>query len=428
MGDDRFINRVIVGIIICLTSILGILLCVIYSDIRNTKSTRNKEVPVKTIKIWTIHGGIEDILNEVARTYESKRTDIKIEVTTFKNEVYQSSIENAVITNELPDVFFFWGYEKLKKFVDLDLVWDISEAMEKYYDGEKPLQGAMDGVTYNGQIYGMPVYGWCTALFCNRELFEKAQLQYPNTYEELLTTIEQLKAKGITPMSSGSKEIWLTSLYYMNLVLTEGTIEGVYEAATNPQLFKTEQFYHAAQKLEALIQAKPWGKNYLENDSYDASYDFSQGKAAMILSGSWVAANVEGADSKVKGKIDIISFPEIPQAVGVGGYADTLVINKQSQITQDESLQEAYFEIVKEVSTKAIEKYGIGLPAYENQKVNPKVFPTLYQCAQIAKDKTMHPAYDQVFDENFSSIYYETLSQLVSGQIDSDQFIENVAR
>lgn len=428
MGDDKFISRVIIGIIIFLTSILGILLCVIYSDVRITGSIKSKSVPVKTIKIWTIHGGIEQVLNEVARAYESEHKNIKIEVTTFKNEVYQSTIENAAITNQLPDIYFFWGYKKLEKYVDLDLAWDISNSMEKYYDGEEALAGAMDSVTYNDQIYGMPINSWCSALFCNRELFEKLGLEYPTTYEELLTTIEKFEEKGITPMSSGSKEIWLPSLYYMNLVLAEGDIQGVYDASTNPSLFKTKQFYNAAKKLETLLATKPWGDNYLESDSYDASYHFSQGEAAMILSGSWVASNVEGAESKVKDKVDVISFPGIPTSVGVGGYADILVVSKQSQITQDEELQKAYFEIVKEVSAKSVEIYGIGLPAYENQRVNQQQFPTLYKCAQIAQDKTMHPAYDQIFNENFTNRYYELLSQLMSGEITSQKFIEDLSK
>lgn len=423
MGDDKFINKVIIGIIIFLTSILGILLCVIYSDVRNVGNNKNKSIPVKTIKIWTIHGGVESILNEVARAYESQHEDIKIEVTTFKNEVYQSTIENAAITNELPDIYFFWGYEKLKKYVDLDLVWNMSQAMQTFYDGEKPLNGTMDSVTYNGQVYGMPLNGWCSALFCNRELFQEAGLKYPTTYEELLTVIEKFKEKGITPMSGGIKEIWLPSLYYMNLVLAEGDIQGVYNASANSSLLTNRQFYNAAKKLEKLIAVKPWGENYIESDSYDAAYHFSQGEAAMTLSGSWVASNVEGAESKVKGKIDVISFPDLPDLVGIGGYADILVVSKQSQITQDEELQKAYFDIVKEVSAKSVEIYGIGLPAYENQKVNQNQFPTLYECAQIAQKKVMHPAYDQMFNEDLTNRYYETLTRLVNGEINSEEFI-----
>lgn len=426
MEDDKLINRVIIGIIIFLTFILGILLCVIYSDVRNVGNSKNKSMPIKTIKIWTIHGGIESILNEVARAYESQHKDIKIEITTFKNEVYQSTIENAAITNELPDIYFFWGYEKLRKYVDLDLVWNISEGMQKYYNGEKPLQGAMDSVTYNNQIYGMPINGWSSALFCNRELFQEVGLEYPSTYEELLSTIEKFKEKGITPMSGGSKEMWLPSLYYMNLVLSEGDIQSVYDASANPSLFKTKQFYNAAKKLEDFIAIGPWGDNYSDSDSYDAAYHFSQGEAAMILSGSWVSSNIEGAESKVKDKVDVISFPGIPDSVGVGGYADILVVSKQSQITQDEELQKAYFDIVKEVSAQSVEIYGIGLPAYENQEVNQKQFPTLYKCAQMAQGKITHPAYDQMFNENFTNKYYESLTRLVNNEITAEEFIENL--
>ena len=97
MGDDKFVNRVIISIILVLTAVLGILLCVIYSDVKNAENINTKNVPIKVIKIWTIHGGIETILNEVARAYESEHEGIKIEITTFKNEVYQSTIPSLLL-------------------------------------------------------------------------------------------------------------------------------------------------------------------------------------------------------------------------------------------------------------------------------------------------------------------------------------------
>lgn len=428
MGDDKFVSRVIIGIIGALTAILGILLYVMYSDVKNTENIDAKSLPIKTIKIWTIHGGIETILNEVAREYESKHEGIKIEITTFKNEVYQSTIQNAAITNELPDIYFFWGYEKLKKYVDLDLVWNISEAMRKYYDGEPPLPGAMDGVTYDGEIYGMPINGWSSTLFCNSELFKKHNLAYPTTYNEFIEVIEKFKEKGVVPISSSAKEMWMNSLYYMDLVLEEGSVQGVYAASKDRSLFKTEQFHKAAKNMERLIATQPWEDNYLENDAYDAAYLFTQGKSAMLLSGSWSASIIEGEESKVKDKVDVITFPGLPDSVGVGGYADALVVSKQSQIAVDEELQKLYFDIIKEVSRKAIETDGIGLPAYENQIINQEKFPTLYKCAQVAPTKAIHPAYDQIFDEDLSDVYYDLLEQLMNRKINADEFIEGLSQ
>ena len=427
MRDDKLVSRVIIGIIVFLTIILGILLYIIYSDVRNMENKNTAKAPIKTIKIWTIHGGIETILNEVAREYEIKNKDIKIEITTFKNEVYQSTIQNAAVTNGLPDIYFFWGYEKLKKYVNLDLVWNISDAMGKYYEGEKPLPGALEGVTYDGEIYGMPINGWCSSLFCNRQLFEKYNIAYPTTYTELLEAIEKFKEEGITPISSGAKEMWMNSLYYMDLVLHEGSIQGVYDASKDRSLFKTRQFYDAARKMEEMIAMQPWEDEYLERDAYDAAYFFSQGQSAMLLSGSWAASSIEGEDSKVRDKIDVIPFPGLPDSVGVGGYVDTLVVSKQSQIAQDEALQKVYFDIIKEVSTKAVETSGIGIPAYENQWIDQDKFPTLYKCALVVPTKAIHPAYDQIFDETFSDLYYEMLSQLISGKINADEFIEGLS-
>lgn len=428
MGDDKFVNRVIISIILVLTAVLGILLCVIYSDVKNAENINTKNVPIKVIKIWTIHGGIETILNEVARAYESEHEGIKIEITTFKNEVYQSTIQNAAITNELPDIYFFWGYEKLKKYVDLDLVWNIGDAMKKHYDGEKPLPGAMDGVTYYGEIYGMPINGWCSSLFCNSDLFKKYGVAYPTTYNEFIEAIEKFKEKGVTPISGSAKEMWMNSLYYMDLVLEEGSVESVYAASKDPRLFKTEQFHRAARKMEKLIATQPWEDNYLESDAYDAAYLFSQGQSAMLLSGSWTASSIEGEESKVIDKIDVISFPGLPDSIGVGGYSDALVVSKQSPIVEDEELQKVYFDIIKEVSTKAIETAGIGLPAYENQVINQDKFPTLYKCAQVAPTKAIHPAYDQIFDEVLSDTYYDLLAQLMSRKINADEFIEGLSK
>ena len=423
MGKDQFINKVIIGIVIILMMILSVLLFVIYSDVRTDHSLVNKVEEKKVIKIWTIHGGIENIIKNVAKAYEEENKDIKIEITTFKNEVYQSTLQKAVMTNELPDIYFFWGYEKIRKYVDLDLIWDMSEAMEKYYDGEQPLPGAMEGMQYKGGTYGMPINRWCVSLFCNRKLFEEYDVAYPTTYETLLDAIQVFKENGVTPISSGSKEMWLNSLYYMSLVLNEGSIQGVYDASINPELLRAPQFYKAAKKMEQLIQLGPWEENYLESDAYDANYLFVQGEAAMLLSGSWVAANVEGEESTIKGQVDVIPFPGLSEGIGIGGYADTLVVSKQSPITQDEQLQKLYFDIIKEISRNAIEIGGIGLPAYEGQVISKEKFPTLYKCEQVAPNKGSHPAYDQIFSEELSDLYYELLSQVVDQKISAEEFI-----
>ena len=428
MEDDKLISRTIIGIVIILAAILIALLLRIYSGLIRADQKLTEATEKKTVKIWTIHGDIEKILNKVTKKYEMEHKNISFEIISFKNEDYQSTIENAAVTNELPDIFFTWGYGVLKQYVNLGLVWDITEAMRQDDLQKSILPGVMQGVTVNDKVYALPLYGWKSCLFYNKKLFDEYKIPYPKTYDEFIHAAEQFKKANITPIAGSGKEPWLASLYYMSLVLGEGEVQGVYDAAANRSKFNSEQFYNAAQKMQRLIEAEPWQKNYLESDSYDAAYLFTQGEAAMLLSGSWVSSLIESPDSKVRGKVEVSAFPSQSGLKGVGGYADTFVINKNSQITWDEELQKLYFDIMHDVAKSAVEEVGIGLPAYEKQHIDKEKFPTLYKCSQVNFIKGQHPAYDQILNKDVIKVYDESLLKLMLKEIDARQFIDNLSK
>lgn len=428
MENDKLLNKTIIAVIIFLTVILVVLLLRIYSDVIKVGQRELSKSSKKTVTIWTIHGGIETILNEVVRDYAKEHQDINFEITSFKNEVYQSTIENAIITNELPDIFFTWGYGVLEGYVDLGLVWDITSTVDQYDLRNKALPHAIDGFTFNERIYGLPLYGWNVSLFCNKELFKKHNIDYPTNYQEFISTVQQFKEKGVTPVAGSSKEMWLPSLYYMSLVLEEGEIQGVYDAAADPAKFNTIQFYKAAEKMQELIDSDPWQESYSVNDAYDATYLFIEEKTAMLLSGSWVASAIESQESKVRGKVDVISFPNNKILAGVGGYADTFVVSKKSAIAQDAELQKLYIDMMRDVSRRSIEEIPIGLPAYKDQFIDAQKFPVIYQSSQINPIKGQHPAYDQIFDSETAKKYYDALQSLVYKEIDARQFINYLSQ
>lgn len=65
MEDDKLIDRIIIGIVVFLGLILSILLFRIYSDVqkKNTYARLNQEK--KIITIWTLHGDMQTMLEEV---------------------------------------------------------------------------------------------------------------------------------------------------------------------------------------------------------------------------------------------------------------------------------------------------------------------------------------------------------------------------
>ena len=426
MEDDKLINRIIIGVVVFLGLILSLLLFRIYSDVQRKQSYSFQEKDKKNITIWTIHGDIQTILEEVVKKYETE--DISFEITSFKNEVYQSTIQSAAITNQLPDIFFAWGYGWLEKYVKFDLVVDITDVVEETGLKEKCLPYTLEGVTYDDKLYAMPTYGWNVSLFCNEELFRVLDIDYPTTYDEFIEVIKAFKAEGMVPLAGSMKEEWVNSLYYMSLVLGEGELQGVYDAALNHKKFNTPQFYNAAKKMQEINGLMPWQSNYIEDDGYDACYLFTQGKSAMLLYGSWAASSIEAEDSKVKDIVKVIPFPNENTRYGVGGFVDTFVISKNGKISEDKELQLLYLQIMQDVSQLAIDKYGIGLPAYKGQEINKAKFPTMYACSTIKPSKGQHPAYDQLFGEGKGQTYYRLLRQLINKEIDAKEFTAQLAK
>jgi ABC-type glycerol-3-phosphate transport system substrate-binding protein len=422
------INKKIIALIYMLVGLLCILFLIKYTqELMRRQPEPIKRKPIE-IEIWTIHGDIEKALNQSIKKYKDQYPEIEFKVKVFKNEVYQSAIANAMVTDTLPDIFFSWGYQKLKDYVEAEVVFDITDYMAKRDIVKDMKPGVMDGFTFNDRYYAMPLFGWNVSLFCNRTVFEQNGVSYPKTYEELLNVIEEFKKKDIIPIATGGKEAWLTSLYYMSFVLETGTKGDVYQAAGDIQRFDSAPFIQAAKRFERLVKARPWQENYSEDDSYNAAYLFTQGKTAMLLTGSWVSSAIDADDSLVKGNVDVIPFPVHDKSQAIGGYVDTYVLSKNSVMAQEEEYVNLYLDLMQSISSISCNDLGIGLPVYNNAEIAKDKFPTLYQCIQNDKDKNYHPAYDQIFDATLTNRYYDLLSNLMLGEIKADDFIKELSK
>jgi raffinose/stachyose/melibiose transport system substrate-binding protein len=69
--------------------------------------------------------------------------------------------------------------------------------------------------TLNGKIYGIP---WGSTgmmgVFYNKEVFEKAGVQPPKNYADLLNIAGKIKAAGLIPFYEGVKDAWPAQIFY----------------------------------------------------------------------------------------------------------------------------------------------------------------------------------------------------------------------
>jgi raffinose/stachyose/melibiose transport system substrate-binding protein len=160
--------------------------------------------------------------------------------------------------------------------------------------------GALAAETYQGKTYGVVSGEYQEGVFYNKKIFAQYHLTPPTTYSQFLTVLQTLKSHGVTPMWLGLGAVgpvYLQFLYY-NL------IDSVWQPAVSGSLatglengsvkWTSPAFTTAMNEEKTLAQ-------YLEPGYQGEAWQgmpgaFADGKAAMLLDGSWDLASVQAAN------------------------------------------------------------------------------------------------------------------------------------
>lgn len=399
----------------------------IYSEVEVVSMNPTKED--ESFEIWTLEGKMEEVLEETLIKYQKEYPDIKFSVKVFKNDIYSETLLNAARTGSLPDMFYSWGDERLKELVELDVAKDITSEVYKQVGG-KLNEGVLKNYCIDERIYGMPAFAWNTVLYCNTDLFKACELEIPTTYDEFLEVVKQFKEKQITPLMIGGSEAWMASLYYMELVSEEENTTIIKGLSSNPLYFRRDGFVNAATQFKALIDLEPWQQGYENMLAVDAVNGFAKGKAAMLVSGSWSSSNIDDINhSLIKGKVAVIPFPgnrTNSLKSGVAGYSDGFILNRMSELDQV-NVKALFVRLMQDISDRAVEKKGMGLPVYREQSLENTKFETLKLCEHIFPKEDFHAAYDKILSTQFIKGYNEALIEFIREKSSVTEFIEAVA-
>lgn len=422
-------ESLIVIVFICtLAFVLGVLIyrsnLELNREIQSVTEIKTQEK--KKFEIWTVEGSVQTALNDEITRYQKLYPDVYFTVKAFKNEIYKENLFNAARTNSLPDMYYLWGDQGLREMIGLGAVKDITRAVTPLI-GEQLQREKLKNYEIDGKIYGMPVFGWNTVMYCNTELFMAHGLDIPKTYTELLEVVEKFQAQGVTPMAIGGQEAWMPSLYYMSLVLDEANVNVVESAMANKQLLSTRPFVAAAEKMRKLIILRPWQNYYGDTTDEEAVNYFCEGKAAMLVGGSWMSAQIQDdIVTDIKEKTTVVPFPTDSGTgyfKGVAGYSDGFVLNTKSELN-DVEVTEMYLNLVRDISNNVVEYKGVGLPIYNDQTIDKPSFTVIRQCYDIFPSGSFHSAYDQLLNEDLVEPYNEAIKSLEKGYITDKKFIE----
>lgn len=377
----------------CMIGIMTLTLAACSSSANTKENLVSNDDDKKIINLFGPMEKSKPNVDNIARTafdltieMAEKDLDLTVRYRTYTAENYQEKTYDDVsldrLRNNMDDLYLL-NPDTIQILGSEDRLLDLS-----VLDNAKNLREVVKTAnTVNGKLAAIPQEVVAHGLFVNKDMFDKYNLNLPNTPEEFMECCKVFKENGIeTPI--GANRWWLENFVfaqaYADLYNGDHT-DALIEALNKGDAKYSDYMRPGFEYLKELID-----KGYIDAKTaytYEAiegeGADFLAQKTPIVMA-YWAAANSETAYGKPDFNLQVIGFPsklgQMP-VVSMTGYAicanaehleDTSdVLNI---ILSDEALQ-LYAETNKVISpSKNVEVECIDALKPLNDKINDNVY------------------------------------------------------
>lgn len=270
---------------------------------------------------WILTGGVSEQLWDNSFTWWNEANpDATFTVEKFANDAYKEKIRTAVGAGNAPTLVFSWGGGTLADYAAAGNVADLTEGTTDVL--ARVLPSVADGGKIDGKVYAIPnTQSQPVVLYYNQEVFDKAGVKVPTTWDELMAAIPVLKEAGFAPLSVAGQSKWPYLMYIQYLTdriggpeVFQAILDGKADAWSDPAIIT------ALTMIQDLAKAGAFVDGY-GSVSADANADLAllyTGKAAMLVQGSWAYSSIkaDAPELVANGTIKATTFPTVAGGKG----------------------------------------------------------------------------------------------------------------
>lgn len=312
-----------------------------------------------TWMFWDDLNATEDLVSKgykqvIDRFNEQYKGKYYCNVVTTNLEEYTAKLNALVASGNTPDVFICNPGPNLTQYVESGAAADLTDILknqESEWYGNFT-DGIFERITYDGKIMAVPTNFAAACVFYNTDIFKKAGVEVPKTYDELLAACKKIKEAGYTPISCSAGTAWCLSMIAGYLCDREGGPDNLVGVNAGTLDWTSPTFVDAAKKLKELSQ---YFQDTAAGDSNDqATANFYNGDAAMLVQGSWAIAQINGNNPEFEDKCGVFQFPAIE-----GGSDPNRMIVKTDNLVMSSTTKhkEAALALMKMFTDDTAQKY-----------------------------------------------------------------------
>lgn len=249
---------------------------------KKAEDTKSAEKVVLTMGSWRADD--VEAWTKLLAEYE-KVSGVLIQFKPTNPTDYNASLRLQLDNGTGPDLMFARSYATGAELFEKGFFADITDLPNLQANFSESSKDAWRDA--NGKSFAVPVAAVIQSIFYNKEIFEKAGVTVPNTWEELLAVCEKLKTAGYIPFANGLAEEWdINECFMMGLLPNfAGGEKGRMEYENGSRAFNDADMVAAFTAMKDIAPYCPKGFEALTYN--DSNALFATGQAAMYADGSW---------------------------------------------------------------------------------------------------------------------------------------------
>lgn len=396
----------------------------------NTESPASTAVetsPEKvTLELWDItesesyDAWWEDFLKQ----YQADHPEVTIHKTSFDTVTYDDKLLAAMSVGNPPDIFYNIAGESVAKYVRTGKV----AALDGMIDESVWSQGLLNGLKWDGKLYGVPIAPYTLVLWYNKGVFSDLNLTPPATWDELIGDCATIKKAGIVPIALGNQAKWPFMIYFEYLLYAYGGPDILSNATfgADGKSWKDEAFLKAADKTVELINSGCFPDSFNGFDHSNANGLFFNDQAAMDLMGSWLPG-VAKADAPAGFEMGFLYFPTPSDAefsMGEGGGLNVGL--DMFSVSADSPNKQAAVDLLNEFGKQAgkFSAAAGNIPAVKDATVEDPMMADLAEAVTGAS--FVFGSGDRILPAPVVDPYLNNLQALSLGDLSPQQFVDEM--
>lgn len=357
--------------------------------------------------------------------FTKKYPDITVEKNVFGDEDYKSTIQVAMASDDPPNLFYAYGGNWLKFFVDEGLVADISPYWEQYKWKDRLNERALKGVSYDGKYYAVPTELTTAGIYYNKKIFQEVGIEPPEvpTWEEFLGYCDKIKAAGYLPMCLGDKEDSFAQWWWDYAVVRENGNEYRKKVVRGEVPINDKGVVAALERIMTdIFRAGNMNDNIVGLDIFGWLGLMAEGKTGMTLIHSFLPPQIIQALMPEPYEFGFFIYPQVHQDIEIANdlYVEGNQCISAKTSEKDEAAKWLDFVISEETQTK-----WAGISFIPTVKAAESALPPLTKGVYEMVSKYDSFAHlDLVFHPEVKTALFANIQAMLSGAVTEQEAMD----